>query len=1259
MLNKRQKLWGKLILALSVVVTVNFVIPISFGQEQNEAQTVIEKRYQPELVIQTGSTSLVNSVALSKDGKIMASGGGDSAVRLWDVETGRQVRSLVGHTGYILSVAFSPDGKTLASGSFDKTIRLWDVQTGRQINLLEGHADFILSVAFSPDGTALASGSKDNTAILWNLGTGKPTPLEGHKGYVFSIVFSPDSKTLASGSTDKTIKLWDTTTGKPIKSLEGHTDEVLSVAFSSDGKMLASAGKDKVIKLWKLQTGEHQSLVGHTALVYTVAFSPDGKTLASGGGDMAIKLWNLETGQQTKSLTGHASFVKSIAFAKDGETLASGSSDNTIKLWNVRLGEQIKSIEERTKHVLSASFSRDGKMLASVSFDNKIKLWNLETGKQTRSLDYNYKIVKAINAIAFSPDGTTLASGDDIENTIKLWNVETGQQTGLLKGHTSWIHSLAFSPDGTTLASGSEDNTIRLWNVKTERQIKPLEGHEKGVKTLAFSPSSNGKTLVSGSKDGTVRMWDVAAGNYKTLETHTDEVSSVAFSPDGTKLASGSFDKTIKVWDVQSGKPPKPLTGHADKINSVSFSPDGKTLVSGSKDGNIIIWDLETENYKSLKGHAKEVSAVVFSPDKDKNLFVSSSWDATVKIWRKTGDKPVATLISLDKEDWVVITPDSRYDASPNAENLMHFVISDPQTGYEIITLDQLKSKSLTPYLLKEIFEKADSGNDFSVTLYPTIGIKQIASNSSTLDLKLENRGGGIGRVEVYVGGNQIINDARQGKSINPKSAGINLPIEIPADRLNAGVNKIEIVVWNAEGDVRSRRREVYLEKSGIQIAMRGAEIVNSSGKEKQTYNGHFYAIIAGVSDYAGNTLDLRFAAKDAEDISKALTLGGRRLFCGEQLRNKKPCERVHIRLLSTEQNAPPFSAAAEVPDRKRFTPTKQNFQAVFKEIAERANPEDVVVIYLAGHGTAITSEEAKAESAFPDLYIYPTMEADTLDKFAFGNKDKRDRMTVTSLEMADWINQIKAKKKAIVFDTCASGAVEADLNKVRAGDALQVRALERMGERTGFYVLMGSAADAVSYEASSFRQGLLTYSLLEAMTGAKLYDGQYVDVEEWFKYAQEKVEDLARGIGVKQSPRSFKAESTQSFYVGRIDIKEDQIPLARPVPMILEPSLSNTAERFDTLSLEDTLILKLLERSKSSNHDEQGAINFVAARRAKGGIIPSGDYTVSGEDVTVNLVLLLDGKPIGKLEVKGTKNDIADKLFNAIIRETHSRIDK
>ncbi len=858
-----------------------------------------------------------------------------------------------------------------------------------------------------------------------------------------------------------------------------------------------------------------------------------------------------------------------------------------------------------------------------------------------------------VNLVTFSPDGKILASTGS--NTIELWNVETGMEVKSIKGKAVF-KSMTFSPNGKILTSGNSVGTITFWNVETGQEIKSFEGHSDWVKSVVFSP--NGKILASGGIDLTIKLWNVETGQQiVSLVGHTRSVESIVFSPDGKILASGGWDSTIILWNAETGQKIKSLVGHTDKINSVAFSGDGKILASGSFDNTAKLWNVETgQQIKSLEG----VNSVAFSPD-GKTL-VSRSYNASLKLWDIEQGKILATLISLDKDDWIVTSPNGNFDASEGALRLMHFVVFVANFGYEVITLDQLKSKSFTPGLLRDIYlgKRSSSASEFSITLYPALTVEQSAEKPNLLNLKLENRGGGIGRVEVKLNGSEIISDARVGKNVDAKAASVNLAVEIPKEKLRGGENKVEIIVWNLENDVRSRAKEVFLNVNGQGAVSKGTGIYKLE-EQKKPLEINFYAIVAGVSDYTGDSLDLRYAAKDSEDIANAISRAARRYFCSDEMAKQKPCERVHLRLLSTEKDTKSqFAGLADVPDFKRLDPKKQNFKEVFAEIAAKAKPEDVVFVYLSGHGTAIKSVEAKQESSFYDMYLYPTMDATTLDGNILGNLSQREPVTITSLEFAKWVFDIKAEKKVMIFDTCAAGAAQKDLVAMVRGsdeDRLQIRSLDRLRERTGFYILMDSASDKVSYEANEYRQGLLTYSLIEAMTvDTVLEDGRFLDVEKWFGYAENKVEDLAKGIGGIQKPSFFKGES-KTFPVGRIETDERQnIQPARKVPLILQPALRVKDQETDDEDLTDKLEARLMAQSLVSSRGEASALNYIKATKAANGLSPRGFYTVNADGtITAEVSLIQDKKVIAKVKVTAKREEIVEVLIKEIVKAAQS----
>ena len=276
---------------------------------------------------------------------------------------------------YVRSVAFSRDGRLLASGFLHGGIQVWDVASGLQVHSFLGHVASVNSVAFSPDGLWLASGSRDRAIRLWDVDLGtKAQTLRGHEGEVRAVTFSPDGQWLASGSHDRSIRLWRVATGHEANMLTGHTAQVTATVFSPDGHLLASGGWDRLIKLWDVAAGrEIRTLNGHAKGVAALAFSPDGRWLASGSENGEVKLWNVAKGRPVKILKGHRNSVNSIAFSADGSLLAAGSLGQMIIIWKLATGDVVKHVCYADVSYNSVAFSPTGQWLAFGSRD--LQLW--------------------------------------------------------------------------------------------------------------------------------------------------------------------------------------------------------------------------------------------------------------------------------------------------------------------------------------------------------------------------------------------------------------------------------------------------------------------------------------------------------------------------------------------------------------------------------------------------------------------------------------------------------------------------------------------------------------------------------------------------------------------------------------------------------------------------------------------------------------------------------------------------------------------
>jgi WD40 repeat protein len=960
-----------------------------------------------------------------------------------EVKSGRLIRSLVDHNDEVNCVAFSPDGKIIASGSRDETIDLWNAATGELILTIDKPASEVRTVAFSPDGKTLASGSADKTLRLWQVSDGQLIrALEGHAAAIRSVAFSPDGQTVASGGEDQLIKLWNLGSGLPVRTLKGHSGIITSITFGQNGQMLFSGSHDKTIKVWDVQTGKTvNTITGASAPIASVALSLDGNTVAAGSWT-TIDLWKSGTGQWIRTLEGRLSSVRAVAFSPNGKTFAY-ATQNSIKLWDSGSGALITSLEGHSSQVNAVAFSADGKLLASASADKTIKLWDVASNKPIRNFTGH---ISNVTTLAFSADSKFIASGS-IDKTVRLWDVQSGKALRTFEGHFTLISAVAFAPDGKTIASGSYDNSIKLWDVDSGKAIYTLTGHASEVTDLAFSP--DGTMLASCSRDKTIKLWAPQTGQLiRTLQGHALDIFAVAFSPDGKMLASGSYDKTLRLWDVQSGKLTRTLEGHSSAVIAVAFSPDGRFIASGSE-------------------------------------------DATAKIWAPETEQPLCTLVCFnDGAEWLVITPDGLFDGSPEAWKSILWRFAG--NTFDVAPVEAFFNEFYAPGLLADVLagKKPKAAQNVARVdrRQPQVSLT-LSEDGLSADRTITSR-----KVKVRVQVAEALPDAA-----HPAGSG--------ARDVRLFRNGALIKVWRGEV-LSSPQRDVTLEETISVVAgenrltayaFNKANIKSADatlvlkGGESLKRKGTAYILIVGVNEYANSQYDLKFAVADGQTFGSTLqqTLGKQRTFAQVEVVPlvNQDATRANI-LAALGQLAGHDSATLPNPP-------------VALSRLKPAEPEDAVIIYFAGHGTAQQDR----------FYLIPqdlgyTGKRDELNEAGLGTLLAH---SISDLNLEQAFEKIDAGQLVLVLDACNSGQALESQEKRRG--PMNSKGLAQLAYEKGIYILTAAQSYQAALEADELGHGFLTYALVEEGLKTKVADtspkDNQITLREWLNYAVGRVPQM------------------------------------------------------------------------------------------------------------------------------------------------------
>ncbi len=651
------------------------------------------------------SGSAVRSLAVRADGQWVAMGEASGEIKLWDLSTLKDPKTLAGHSAAVTSVAFLPDSGRLVSGSEDKTARLWNVADGGLIAQVETPAA-ILSLAVIADGAQVASGHADNLIRRWTLPAGEAKEIvaageiSGHTGAVTGLAASPAEKTqLVSGSADGTVRQWNLEKNEQIREIK-HGAAVTALAVRPDGKQIASAAADNLIKLWNAADGSpwaspdkqpiaemkgdfraqfHLAQLDRDLAAMNARVADHKKALADAEAKI-ISSANAVTSTQTakdtsaKTLKEKQDAVKAPTDAKaaadkalaDANVAAKAASDSAAQAKaaadaDAKNADLAKAAEEAKKAADAAAAAVKEAEKKATEADAALKKANQEvasadaanTAAVQAAATAVVNVKKAVNEVPRAEQ--TLK-----ETEAALATVQAADEAAKVAATAADkpVRSLVYSADGQQLLSAGENNLVRTWMSDTGAPVDTFAGHAGAVLAAAYTPQG----ILSTSEDGAAIVWNAnpgwslarTIGNSDDPSTFGDRVTALAFSPDGKLLATGGGEPSrageLKLFNVADGTLALEIPdAHSDTVFGLEFSPDGQYLASSAADRFVKVFKLaDGKLSKSFEGHTHHVLDVSWKSDG--KVLASGGADNVIKVWNfETGDQ-IRTTAGFDKE---------------------------------------------------------------------------------------------------------------------------------------------------------------------------------------------------------------------------------------------------------------------------------------------------------------------------------------------------------------------------------------------------------------------------------------------------------------------------------------------------------------------------------------------------------------------------------------------------------------------------------
>ncbi len=1017
-----------------------------------------------ETAVQRGHTLAVKSVDFSNNGNFIISGSEDKTIKLWEVLSGREIRTFNGHQSDVNDVLFTPNDKQIISASRDGHIYFWDVLTGNIIKSYEQPKENILRLALSPNGNYLAVGSTgDNINVYDTRLDSIIYSVEGSRMVQDNVFINTKGTRLITGVDNRKVNVYELATGNFIAKYEPEEgfcggclaqgistveDEIIyasryggfkivreeqvttlwnepeenfsTLNINAKNSLLVSVDEDSTI-VWDVIEGTRKYTLNADQkeaspkygidLTYLIPerrsnrfndanFSKDGRWIVTGDNNNIITLWDSETGQKASSFYGYLSFPPDDGLGFDPNSYWESYTSSLVMLKN------------------DVQLSPDGKYAYRSKIGYEVRKWEISTGQIVQRYGGHTKVVMDFE---LSKDGSRLVTGGG-DRGVHLYDAKSGKLLLKFNGHTGFIWDVGFSNDNSKIVSSSTDGTVRVWDIATGKQLQYiyLSGDKSKIETaytVKFSP--NDLYLIIGNTNGKLQRWDIDTGRkVQELVGHTKTSMDFEFFKGGSNMVSVGWDNSVRTWSLASGFQIRKFIGHNDPVHTVAISSNNYWMATAGTGRVVILWDINTGKLlKKFIGHKSTITSVQFS--NDNKYLISGSIDGITKIWNLESGKEIITHYVIGKNDWLVRDTQGYFSGTDGGQKQVFFV-----KGMESFSLDQFFNEYYKPNLLKGalgerskregLLEKLNKFPPPVIKIeYPAYGYVQ---KKARIDVITEttNKGGGIKSISLFHNGKII--ELKESSLLGRVSSGKSI---IQKFQLNLvpGINSIKVVATNANS-IESKPAEV---------------VVKYETPAQETV---LYVLSVGINIYENPSLNLNYARNDAKAFVNIIKNESKVLF-----------DKIETHELYNEDA------------------TRVNIMGVLDILANKIKPGDVFYFYYAGHGSMVDEQ----------FYFVPT------ENTRLYSKDKLAKDGISAEQLKEKFRKISALKQLVIIDACQSGG-SAELLATRGG--MEEKAMAQLSRSAGIHVLSAAGSEQFATEYKALGHGVFTYVLLEALSG-------------------------------------------------------------------------------------------------------------------------------------------------------------------------------